>query len=206
MIYIYPGTYQISYLAKFQFMVWGSRGSQGSRGSGAPGHWGSHDPLKINTRRKSEVKFIFQNSASLDPRTGLSPLTSPSSPPTPPPRRRYRPTKSLQFTCHGLLSIPHQLLHALLLLLLLFLTLLQTLVSSSCSSPIINALAPPSFSTLSPQSISCGLISNFATGFQNFLFALIQTFFKVVNSETMGREDYLVSFYHRMPGSHQLCH
>ena len=52
---------------------------------GAPGHWGSHDPLKINTRRKSEVKFIFQNSASLDPRTGLSPLTSPSSPPTPPP-------------------------------------------------------------------------------------------------------------------------
>ena len=141
-------------------MVWGSRGSrgsQGSRGSGAPGHWGSHDPLKINTRRKSEVKFIFQNSASLDPRTGLSPLTSPSSPPTPPPRRRYRPTKSLQFTCHGLLSIPHQLLHALLLLLLLFLTLLQTLVSSSCSSPIINALAPPSFSTLSPQSISCGL-------------------------------------------------
>ena len=128
---------------------------------GAPGHWGSHDPLKINTRRKSEVKFIFQNSASLDPRTGLSPLTSPSSPPTPPPRRRYRPTKSLQFTCHGLLSIPHQLLHALLLLLLLllllFLTLLQTLVSSSCSSPIINALASPSFATLSPQSISCGL-------------------------------------------------
>ena len=129
-------------MAKFQFMVWGSRGS--------------HDPLKINTRRKSEVKFIFQNSASFDPRTGLSPSTSPSSPPTPPPRRRYRPTKSLQFACHGLLSIPHQLLHALLLL-LLFLTLLQTLVSSSCSSPIINALAPPSFSTLSPQSISCGL-------------------------------------------------
>ena len=57
-----------------------------------------------------------------------------------------------------------------------------------------------------PQSISCGLISNFATGFQNFLFALIQTFFKVVNSETMGREDHLVSFYHCMPGSHQLCH
>ena len=157
-------------MAKFQFMVWGSRGSRGSRGSGAPGHWGSHDPLKINTRRKSEVKFIFQNSASLDPRTGLSPLTSPSSPPTPPPRQRYRPTKSLlQFTCHDLLLIPHQLLHALLLLLLLlFLTLLQTLVSSSCSSPIINALAPPSFSTLSPQSISCGLISNFAAGFQNF--------------------------------------
>ena len=105
------------------------------------------------------MKFIFQNSASLDPRTGLSPLTSPSSPPTPPPRQRYRPTKSLlQFTCHDLLLIPHQLLHALLLLLLLlFLTLLQTLVSSSCSSPIINALAPPSFSTLSPQSISCGL-------------------------------------------------
>ena len=149
-------------------MVWGSRGSRGSRGSqgsrgsrgsGAPGHWGSHDPLKINTRRKSEVKFIFQNSASLDPRTGLSPLTSSSSPPTPPPRQRYRPTKSLlQFTCHGLLLIPHQLLHALLLLLLLlFLTLLQTLVSSSCSSPIINAVEPPSFSTLSPQSISCGL-------------------------------------------------
>ena len=163
--------------AKFQFMVWGSRGSQGSRGSwgswgsGAPGHWGSHDPLKINTRRKSEVKFIFQNSASLDPRTGLSPLTSPSSPPTPPPRRRYRPTKSLQFTCHGLLSIPHQLLHALLLLLLLFLTLLQTLVSSSCSSPIINALAPPSSSTLSSQNISCGLRSNFSTGFENFLFS-----------------------------------
>ena len=153
------------------------------------------------------MKFIFQNSASLDPRTGLSPLTSPSSPPTPPPRQHYRPTKSLlQFTCHDLLLIPHQLLHALLLLLLLFLTLLQTLVSPSCSSHIINALAPPSFSTLSPQSISCGLISNFATGFQNFLFALIQTFFKVVNSETMGREDYLVSFYHRMPGSHQLCH
>ena len=108
------------------------------------------------------MKFIFQSSASLDPRTGLSPSTSPSSPPTPPPRRRYQPTKSLQFACHGLLSIPHQLLHALLLLLLLhlllllllFLTLLQTY---SCSSPIINALAPPSFSTLSPQSISCGL-------------------------------------------------
>ena len=146
--------------AKFQFMVWGSqgsRGSRGSRGSGAPGHWGSHDPLKIITGGKSKVKFIFQSSASLDPRTGLSPSTSPSSPPTPPPRRRYQPTKSLQFACHGLLSIPHQLLHALLLLLLLFLTLLQTLVSSSCSSPIINALAPPSFSTLSPQSISCGL-------------------------------------------------
>ena len=143
------------------------------RAPGAPGHWGSHDPLKINTRRKSEVKFIFQNSASLDPRTGLSPLTSPSSPPTPPPRQRYRPTKSLlQFTCHDLLLIPHQLLHALLLLLLLlFLTLLQTLVSSSCSSPIINAVEPPSFSTLSPQSISCRLISNFAAGFQNFLFA-----------------------------------
>ena len=120
---------------------------------------------EISPGGKSKVKFIFQSSASLDPRTGLSPLTSPSSPPTPPPRRHYQPTKSLQFACHGLLSIPHQLLHALLLLLLLlllFLTLLQTLVSSSCSSPIINALAPPSFSTLSPQSISCWLISNFA--------------------------------------------
>ena len=57
-------------------MVWGSRGS---RGSGAPGHWGSHDPLKIITGTKSKVKFIFQNSASFDPRTGLSPSTSPSS-------------------------------------------------------------------------------------------------------------------------------
>ena len=153
--------------------------------------------------------------------------TSPSSSP---PRWRYRPSKSLQFARHHLLVIPHQLLHSLLLL--LFLTVLQTLVSSSCSSPIINALAPPSFSTLSPQSISCGLISNFATGFQNFLFSanlvsstwrrkqrraepelypssfffFLQTFTKVVNSETMGREDHLVSFYHRMPGSHQLCH
>ena len=107
--------------AKFQFMVWGSRGS---RGSGAPGHWGSHDPLKIITGGKSKVKFIFQSSASLDPRTGLSPSSSPSSPPTPPPRRRYRPTMSLQFACHVLLSIPHRLLHALLLI--LFLTLLQT--------------------------------------------------------------------------------
>ena len=99
-------------------------GLPGLRGSGAPGHWGSHDPLKIITGGKSKVKFIFQSSASLDPRTGLSPSTSPSSPPTPPPRRRYRPTKSLQFACHVLLSIPHRLLHALLLI--LFLTLLQT--------------------------------------------------------------------------------
>ena len=132
-------------------MVWGSRGSRGSRGSqgsrgsrgsGAPGHWGSHDPLKINTRRKSEVKFIFQNSASLDPRTGLSPLTSPSSPPTPPPRQRYRPTKSLlQFTCHDLLLIPHQLRQALLLLHLHVgvigqQSLFSLLVMVSCRSPI----------------------------------------------------------------------
>ena len=104
------------------------------------------------------MKFIFQNSASLDPRTGLSPLTSLSAPPTPPPRQHYRPTKSLlQFTCHDILLIPHQLLHALLLLLLLlFLTLLQTLVSSSCSSPIINALAPPSSSTLSVKVFLAG--------------------------------------------------
>ena len=186
----------------------GLPGLRGSWGSGAPGHWGSHDPLKINTRRKSEVKFIFQNSASLDPRTGLSPLTSPSSPPTPPPRRRYRPTKSLQFACHVLLSIPHRLLHALLLLLLLllFLTLLQTLVFSSCSSPIINAFAPPSFSTLFPQSISCGLDIKLGHWVPKFDFCSDTDIFNVVNSETMGREDYLVSFYHRMPGSHQWCH
>ena len=49
-------------LAKFQFMVWGSRGSRGSGAPGAPGHWGSHDPLKIITGWKSKVKFMFQNS------------------------------------------------------------------------------------------------------------------------------------------------
>ena len=80
--------------------------------------------------------------------------------------------------------------------LILFLLLL-THHKCTCTPFLLNVV---------PQSISCGLISNFATGFQNFLFALIQTFFKVVNSETMGREDDLVSFYHRMPGSHQLCH
>ena len=104
---------------------------------------------------KADVVVSATPSLAASPRRSVSP----SSPPTPPPRQRYRPTKSLlQFTCHDLLLIPHQLLHALLLLLLLlFLTLLQTLVSSSCSSPIINAVEPPSFSTLSPQSISCGL-------------------------------------------------
>ena len=42
---------------------------------------------------------------------------------------------------------------------------------------------------------SLGSISNFATGSFKFLFALIQTFSKVFNSEATGWEDHLVSFY-----------
>ena len=88
-------------------------------------------------------------------------------------------------------SLSHSFANLSLLLLLL------THHKCTCTPFLLNVV---------PQSISCGLISNFATGFQNSLFALIQTFTKVVNSDTMGREDHLVSFYHCMPGSHQLCH
>ena len=40
-----------------------------------------------------------------------------------------------------------------------------------------------------------GTISNFATGFQKFLFALMKLFSKIVKLEAIGWEDYLVSFY-----------
>ena len=181
-------------------MVWGSRGS------GAPGYLGLPWSLKDHYWREikreihisefcfswSQNRFVPINFSKLPSSTSAlsankvssvclswSPVDPSSTPTCSPPPPLPPP------------SLSHSFANLSLLLLLL------THHKCTCTPFLLNVV---------PQSISCGLISNFATGFQNSLFALIQTFTKVVNSETMGQEDHLVSFYHCMPGSHQLCH